>query len=635
MDENQNQTPATTNRVDFNSEGVLDSILNFYMNIVRNGLTAVIPYAEYLVAVLGIIDLATSWWLYDGEMKFNVLIQKVLKISFLFCIVMNWHGFMTTLGNSFAFIGYVAGGHSATEALATIQGHDQSNQFLSPSKIIDLSDTVVQPLYNAVSSSSYSIGSIFLLAICWLMIKVGFIFIAVQVLLTQIEFSVFTILSVVLLPFNAFKHTEFLSKRCISGVFSFGIKLMVVMFLCGLIGSLSDSMNSVITETGKDGKIEAAPKIMKAALAYFTVGYLTWKLPNLISSMMSGEPSMGNDMTPGKMIGGVAGAAVGAYRGAGKMAKGYGKARAMWQATGAGAAMAAATAGLADAAGGGSSNNNFPKQNSDKKDSGDGKDSGKGGESEGAEVQAASTSSGSNILPGINYSSSSEEASTPVEKGGEQFKGVAQTAKDNAKSFAKGAASFAGDAAKGAGKAAYEGFLAQAVSSGIMSQGEANADREKMAGRMQKVGNKANQVKADVQSSYSGMKQGVQAARSVASDFASSTSSAVKGAVASKVNAAYGAVTTANQREQLSRLGNFTKGVAGHTKRFAALAGKMALANNHIAQSYMEGARSATVSIGDINRLNYTRQTHNYVQSTGTASRGRLGNQINELSHNE
>lgn len=634
MDENQTPaTPELTNKVDFNSDGVLDGILQFYIKIVKNGLIAVIPYAEYLIAILGVIDLATSWWLYDGEMKFNVLIQKVLKISFLFFLVVNWHPLMKMIGNSFGFIGYVAGGHKPAEALAILDAKGQTDTFLSPSKIIDMSDTVLKPLYEAIDKAGYSIGSLFMLAICWLLIKIGFIFIAVQVVLTNIEFSVFTILSVILMPFGVLKYTKTFSDRCFSGVFSFGVKLMVVMFLCGLIGSTADSMKAVMAETSKGGYIEAAPKVMKAALAYFTIGYLTWKLPNLISSMMSGQPSMGNDMTPGKMISGVAGAAAGAYHGAGKVAKGYGKARAMWQATGAGAAMAAATAAITT--GDGSSNNSFQKQNSDKKESGNGKDSGKGEVSEGAEVQAASTSSGSNILPGINYSSSSEAASTPVEKGGEQFKGVAQTAKDNAKSFAKGAASFAGDAAKGAGKAAYEGFLAQAVSQGIMSQDEANADRKKMAGRMQKVGNKANQVKADVQASYSGMKQGAQLVKGLAGDFASSTSSAVKGAVASKVNAAYGAVTTANQREQLSRLGNFTKGVAGHTKRFAALAGKMALANNHITQSYMEGARSATVSIGDINRVNYTRSTHNYVNQLGTASRSRLGNQLNEDSHNE
>lgn len=68
--------------MDFTNEGIFEGILSFYLKVAHNGVMSCIPYAEYLVAIFGIIDLATSWWLYDGEMKFNVLIQKALKISF-------------------------------------------------------------------------------------------------------------------------------------------------------------------------------------------------------------------------------------------------------------------------------------------------------------------------------------------------------------------------------------------------------------------------------------------------------------------------------------------------------------------------------------------------------------------------
>lgn len=320
--------------MDFTNEGIFEGILSFYLKVAHNGVMSCIPYAEYLVAIFGIIDLATSWWLYDGEMKFNVLIQKALKISFFYFLVINWYYLMKLISSSFGIIGYIAGGHDMATAKQLLDGAKGVDKFLNPSTLIDMGDSQCQAVTNLIFHGSLSIGGVFLALICWILIKLGFLFIALQVVLTNIEFAVFTVIAVILMPFGCLKYTNFLSQRSISGVFSFGIKLMVVYFLVGLIGSLADGLQSAtaVVKNAKDFSTSIS-QIAKVAMAYFSVGYLTWKLPNMVQSMLNGTPSLGNDITPKTAASYALGAMTSPYKGASKVAKGYSSMRAFWQQT--------------------------------------------------------------------------------------------------------------------------------------------------------------------------------------------------------------------------------------------------------------------------------------------------------------
>ena len=385
--------------MDFTNQGIFEGILGFYLKVAHNGVMSCIPYAEYLVAIFGIIDLATSWWLYDGEMKFNILIQKALKISFFYFLVINWYYLMKLISSSFGIIGYIAGGHDMTTAKQLINGATGVDKFLNPSTLIDMGDSQCQAVTNLIFHGSLSIGGIFLALICWILIKLGFLFIALQVVLTNIEFAVFTVIAVILMPFGCLKYTNFLSQRSISGVFSFGIKLMVVYFLVGLIGSLADSLQSA-TAVVKDAKdfSTSISQIAKVAMAYFSVGYLTWKLPNMVQSMLNGTPSLGNDITPKTAASYALGAASAPYKGASKVAKGYSSMRAFWQQTSQKALEGATLGGAVTALQKENASNdysNFSKRTDDEKK-----------EAKQQEI-ALEASPNSNVLPGLSHSGES------------------------------------------------------------------------------------------------------------------------------------------------------------------------------------------------------------------------------------
>ena len=152
----------------------------------------------------------------------------------------------------------------------------------------------------------------------------SFFFISLQVLITKIEFDIFSSLGVILLPFGAIRFTSFLFQRVVSGVFAFGIKLMVMFFLLGLFETLSGTL----VNFEENATFSA---MLKIALSYATLAFLVWKLPNIAASMMNGQPSMdAGDVVRGARnatttVAGAATGAAGAISGAAEKAGvGYG-----------------------------------------------------------------------------------------------------------------------------------------------------------------------------------------------------------------------------------------------------------------------------------------------------------------------
>lgn len=291
----------------FSQGNIFDALMKFYMNIAHNGITAMIPYSSYLIMVFGIIDIATSWYLYEGSLKMTLMVQKIMKICAFIFMVTHWSFLVSIIGRSFSFIGYVAGGHTAQEAIKIV-GNDPNNTaatMFNPSYVFDQAGKVTQPIWKAYETTNAftNFGRIIMILISLALVYLGFVFMCLQLILTNIEFAIFTCLAIVLLPFGCFKFTSFLSQRAISGVFSFGIKLMVLYFLLGVIGSIGNAFYGEAAMNPKNKEnVDSYAFLLKQALAYLSLGYLTWKIPGMAASMMNGTPSLGDGITPGSMM---------------------------------------------------------------------------------------------------------------------------------------------------------------------------------------------------------------------------------------------------------------------------------------------------------------------------------------------
>ena len=308
--------------MDFASENFLDELLNFFEEHSVIGLLALQPHAFELVCVLAIIDFCTIWALYDGQMRLSLIISKVMKVGFFLLLIVNWADINKAIVDSFQMAGSTAAGLDYS-----------SSDWNTPSNILTMGfDTCTDILADFHKTSIMDNGGIarlFMDLMAMVITIASFFFISLQVLVTKIEFCIFSSLAVILLPFGAIRFTSFLFQRVVSGVFAFGIKLMIMFFLLGLFNSVSDTLiNIPVPGESDDGNFAA---MLKIALSYATLAFLVWKLPNIAASMMNGQPSMdAGDVVRGARnattaVAGVATGAAGAVSGAAEKAGvGYG-----------------------------------------------------------------------------------------------------------------------------------------------------------------------------------------------------------------------------------------------------------------------------------------------------------------------
>lgn len=311
--------------MDFTDTNFLDSLLNFFYEHSVTGMIQLQPHAFELVCVLAIIDICFTWALYDGQMRMSFVINKTMKVGFFLLLIVNWDTINSAILRSFEIAGATASG------LSNIGAGD----WISPSKILERGFNICGTLFKDFQDTGITdnggIARLFMDLIAIAITIASFFFISLQVLITKIEFCIFSSLGVILLPFGAIRFTSFLFQRVVSGVFSFGIKLMIMYFLLGLFDTLSGALTSFEENV-------SFSSMLKMALSYATLAFLVWKLPNLAASMMNGQPSMeAGDVVRGATtakstvagaVGGAVGAAGAVSRVAGKTAAGYGFANA-------------------------------------------------------------------------------------------------------------------------------------------------------------------------------------------------------------------------------------------------------------------------------------------------------------------
>ena len=64
--------------MDFASDDILNRILEFFQLHSVEGFLALVPYARELLISLAIIDLCTTWVLYEGQLRMAALINKII-----------------------------------------------------------------------------------------------------------------------------------------------------------------------------------------------------------------------------------------------------------------------------------------------------------------------------------------------------------------------------------------------------------------------------------------------------------------------------------------------------------------------------------------------------------------------------
>lgn len=330
------------------SAGFFSSILTYFKNHLVAGGKNLMPIAISLSLLLMTIQIATTWTLYEGQLRMFELIKEVIRFSFILFLIYNFKYLADRFIEGWMYFGGIASGifTYASDAKAIAEA-----PYYDPSRLVDMGWVCISQVFARGTSVVHPINSLLIL-VCGIVAYIGVVFIALQVTITLLEYYMVTCLGVILLPFGLLRYTHFLYNKLIQGIFTFGIKLMVVYFIAGLGGKvlidlgtavsennasdtaarvmeagnrdieglITPEMAGMITGTGISANSVNFGDVLNFMLLFIIMGYLVWKIPSLVAAMISGSPQMEAGAVAGTAMAFATGAVLGSSHLAGNVA---------------------------------------------------------------------------------------------------------------------------------------------------------------------------------------------------------------------------------------------------------------------------------------------------------------------------
>jgi type IV secretion system protein TrbL len=288
------------------------------------------------LVVISIVVTAVLWAIDENQNVLASLVRKVLLVGFFAFLVAQWPTLTKTIVNGFAALGLKAGGGAMS----------LSDFTTSPSKVVMAGVTVVKDLMLYIKSIAPGpieffahIDTIIMALVAALGILIAFVILAIEIVVTIIEFHIVTLVAFVTVPFGVLTQTSFMSDRAIGYVVSVGIKLMALAIVVSLGMSVFDTYT-----------VSATPDINEDVgllLGAVVMVMLALKIPAVAGALISGGPQLnagGAVMGAAGVAAGVAGVALAGRLAGGAIAQGF---------AGGGQQVAAARAASGPASGGG------------------------------------------------------------------------------------------------------------------------------------------------------------------------------------------------------------------------------------------------------------------------------------------
>lgn len=250
--------------------------------------------------------------------------SKILAIGAFAYIINDWQGLSETIFAGFMQIGLTAGGGSISAA-----------DFLNPGAVIETGWEIVKAIGDAPTVTENPLDVIgnlvdaILIGVSMLGIMIAFSVLALQIIVTLLEFKIVTLGGFILLPFGIFSKTSFMAERPLGYVVAAGLKVLAL----AIVVSGAQTIFAQLMPSPEPDIYEALT-ILTAAII---LAMLSLFAPNLAAALVSGGPTLGaGALSVGALaVGAAGGAAI-----AGTMAAG---------AAGAGAASQIATSARAAA----------------------------------------------------------------------------------------------------------------------------------------------------------------------------------------------------------------------------------------------------------------------------------------------
>ena len=234
---------------------------------------------------------------------------KVLLIGAFAWIINDWQALSETIYAGFLELGLTAGGGSLSR-----------EEFLNPGAILQQGWEIVKalgetpaPVENPLDVMG-NMADALILGLAMIGIMLAFAILALQIIVSLLEFKIVTLGGFVLLPFGIWNKTAFLAERPLGYVVSSGLKVLALAIVVSGARTIFDQL-----QPSANPDIYEALTILVAAML---LAMLAIFIPNLASALVTGGPALGAGaaLTGGLAVAGAGALVAGGAAGAGAMA---------------------------------------------------------------------------------------------------------------------------------------------------------------------------------------------------------------------------------------------------------------------------------------------------------------------------
>ncbi|WP_231733368.1 MULTISPECIES: P-type conjugative transfer protein TrbL [unclassified Phenylobacterium] len=257
-----------------------------------------------VVALTGI-----QWALSSNREVLASGFAKVLLIGAFAYLINDWENLSLVIQSGFVDLGLRAGGGNLSRA-----------DFLNPGEVLEQGWQIVKALGETpapVNNPLDVMGNLtdaLILGLAMIGIMLAFAVLALQIIVTLLEFKIVTLGGFVLLPFGIWSKSSFLAERPLGFVVSSGLKVLALAIVVSGSRSVFDQLQPSANPDLYEALAILAASLLLAMLALF--------IPNLASALVTGGPALGaGSAAAGALaVGGAAAAAVAGATGLGAAA---------------------------------------------------------------------------------------------------------------------------------------------------------------------------------------------------------------------------------------------------------------------------------------------------------------------------
>jgi type IV secretion system protein TrbL len=231
---------------------------------------------------------------------------KILLIGAFAWLINDWQQLSETIYAGFLELGLTAGGGSLSR-----------EEFLNPGAILKQGWDIVKALGDTpapVDNPLDVVGNLadaLILGLAMIGIMLAFAVLALQIIVSLLEFKIVTLGGFILLPFGIWNKSAFLAERPLGYVVSSGLKVLALAIVISGARTIFDQL-----QPSANPDIYEALTILVAALL---LAMLAMFIPNLASALVTGGPALGAGaaITAGVAVGGIAALGAAGVAGAG------------------------------------------------------------------------------------------------------------------------------------------------------------------------------------------------------------------------------------------------------------------------------------------------------------------------------